>query len=415
MSSLAVLRDADPGTAGPPSGQTADLAARAAAFGRHLAEGAVDRDLNRRLPHAEVRALAETGLLAARVPAAHGGREATILEVARVMLHLGAGDPNVAQAVQPHLCGVEKIRIHGSDLQKQRYFRHILAGGVITNANAECSGPVVGDINTTLRRDGAAWQLHGTKAYCTGSLFASHFYVVANTEDGVRALAFVPADRAGVTVLDDWDGFGQRTSSSGTVVLDQVAVADDEVILLPESGRRRTYEGGFAQLLHAAIDAGIARAALADAVAFCRGTARPVAESGVARASEDPYILQAVGDMSVIVEGAAALVERAALILDGAAALALAGRADGPELDRALGEASVAVAHAKIAANDACLAVSERLFRVGGATATLRPLGLDRHWRNARTHTTHDPVAYKARVVGDFLLNDRLPPVNTKF
>jgi len=188
---------------------------------------------------------------------------------------------------------------------------------------------------------------------------------------------------------------------------------------LPAPGSRRTYEGAFAQVLHAAIDAGIALAALDDAVIFCRDHARPVPEAGVSRASEDPYALHAVGEMATLAHGAVAMVERAARILDDAiSAFFTYGIATStPEqawVERLLAQASVAVAEAKITSSDAALRVSEMLFRVGGASATTSQRNLDRHWRNARTHTTHDPVAYKARAIGDFYLNGRFPPVTTK-
>jgi alkylation response protein AidB-like acyl-CoA dehydrogenase len=203
---------------------------------------------------------------------------------------------------------------------------------------------------------------------------------------------------------------GQRTTASGTARFDGVPVSEGEHFALPTAGALRTHEGAFAQLLHAAIDTGIALAALEDGARYGREKARPVPDAQVSRASDDPFVQASVGEMAMQAHAAEALVERAARLLDAATLEFLAGDA----AERALGEASVAVAEAKMAANGAALQVSEMLYRVGGAGATVRSLNLDRHWRNARTHTTHDPVAYKAKAVGDFYLNDRLPPVNTK-
>lgn len=270
----------------------------------------------------------------------------------------------------------------------------------------------MGEIRVTLSRtaDGKGWQLNGDKHYCTGSLFASHFYALVLRDDGGRSIAVLPRERAGVAIIDDWDGMGQRTTASGTVRFTQADVADDEHLPLPSAGTLRTHEGAFAQILHAAIDTGIALAALEDAARYGRERARPVPEAKVARAGDDPYVLHAVGEMAMLAHGAEALLERAARALDRVVPRALAGQAS----DAELGHASIAVAEAKMAANEAALRVSEMLYRVGGAGATVRGWNFDRHWRNARTHTTHDPVAYKAKAVGDYYLNGALPPITTK-
>ncbi len=44
-----------------------------------------------------------------------------------------------------------------------------------------------------------------------------------------------------------------------------------------------------------------------------------------------------------------------------------------------------------------------------GARATAGKYGFDRFWRNVRTHTLHDPVAYKRREVGRWVLTGELP------
>ncbi|MFJ3044800.1 acyl-CoA dehydrogenase family protein [Herbaspirillum chlorophenolicum] len=392
--------------------RSADLLSAAHRLAGEFAQGAARRDAGRELPHAEIQALARHGILAARVPREFGGIDLPIAELTGIYVALGKADPNIAQAIQPHACGVEKIRLYGTPAQQRRYFALLHEGAMITNASAEKGGGTVGDIRVLLSRQSetGGWRLDGDKHYCTGSLFASHFYALVRRDDGGRSIALLPREREGVAVLDDWDGMGQRTTASGTVRFRQAAVADDEHMPLPPSGTVRTHEGAFAQILHAAIDVGIALAAFEDAAHYGRERARPVPEAGVARASDDPYIQHAVGEMAMLAHGAQALLERAARTLDAVAAKAVAGQANETEL----GMASVAVAEAKMAANDAALRVSEMLYRVGGAGATLRGLNLDRHWRNARTHTTHDPVAYKAKAVGDYYLNGNLPPITSK-
>jgi alkylation response protein AidB-like acyl-CoA dehydrogenase len=395
----------------PSTTPAADLVTTAQTMGARFAQGAASRDAERGLPYAEMAELAASGILGARIPVTHGGPEADFLDVARIFVALGKGDPNIAQCIQPHVCLLEKLRLYADTDQQDRYFAAVSRGALITNANAERGGKLVGDTSTMLRREGAGFRLNGTKFYATGSLFAQMFYITAVGGDGLRAIAIVPVDRPGVTIVDDWDGLGQRTTASGTTRLQEVSIAADEIMWLPDYGRRRTHEGAAAQLYHAAIDAGIALAALDDAVMYGRTRARPVPEAGVDRVADDPYVLHSIGEMATMAYGAVAMVERAASILDRAAALLLHGAPANP----ALIEASIAVAMAKAAANDASLRVAEMVFRVGGASASLRTHNLDRHWRNARTHTLHDPVAYKNRMVGEFYMNDRAPPITTKY
>lgn len=388
------------------------LVALSEQIAERLAAGASARDLERRLPFDEIREIAGTGLLAARVPKAYGGAEVSMVDFARIIVNLAKGDPNVAQAAAPIFPNLEKIRIYGSEAQKKAYFGLVLDGALLTgNAAAERGGKRIGDMTTRVTRDGAHFRLNGEKYYTTGTLFAAYTLVTAHLEGGLRAAVIVPTDREGVRILDDWDGFGQRATGSGTTVFENVLVKAEELLTIPAYGQQRTYEGGFAQLMHAALDTGIALAALKDAVAYGRERARPLPEAGVERAGDDPFVQHAVGEMAILAHGAEALVERAARALDLAVAAFHAGA---PGADQRLGEASIQVAEAKFAANDAALKVSEMIFRLGGASATSRALNLDRHWRNARTHTTHDPVAYKAKAIGNFFLNGALPPINTK-
>jgi SfnB family sulfur acquisition oxidoreductase len=386
------------------------LIAKAESLGASFAQGAAGRDRERRLPYDEIRELAASGVLAARVPQEYGGADVSFPELARIFMLLAKGDPNIAQAIQPHFAFIEQLRLAASEEQKRRYFGAVAKGALIANAFAERGGQFIGDISTTIQRDGEAWIARGSKFYCTGSLFADYILIIGLDGQGGRALAIIPRDREGLTLTDDWDGAGQRTTASGGARLDNVVLTDHEVIALPDWGNVRTHFGAAAQLLHASIEAGIALAALDAAVELGRSKARPLPESGVQRATDDPYVLHAVGEIAVAAHGATAIVERAAQAID----RALGAQASGRPAERKLAEASIAVAEAKAAAEAAALFASQALFRAGGASGTERSLNLDRHWRNARTHTTHDPVAYKYKTIGDFYLNGALPPITTK-
>ena len=395
------------------SGHGEAMAAAARRFSRELAEGAAERDLHRTMPLAEARRLRELGFHAARVPTAYGGPGVSFVELAEVMMHLGAGDPNLAQMIQPHFVLLDWLLLEAPEAQRRRFFADVLKGDIITNAFSERGTKTPGHFATTLSRSGGRYRLSGSKFYATGSLIADKFYVMATLEDGTLALAIVPKDRAGLEIVDDWDGMGQRTTASGTVRLNDVAVEAAEVVPVGW-GKQRSYLGAASQLVHASIDVGIAHAALSDAILYAKTKARPVAESGVDRATDDPYVLQLVGQMSVIAHSAEALLYRSAAKVDRTFAAHHGGSVGRDGMERLYSETSIAVAEAKAAANDASLRVSEMLFGVGGASATLRKYDLDRHWRNARTHTTHDPVSYKYKAIGDYLLNDRPPPISTK-
>lgn len=391
---------------------TAEAAIRIAGnFREQFAASSNRRDRQRLLPFDEIEQLKRSGLLAIRVPKAFGGAELDFITFSQVLRLLSAGDPNIAQAIAPQFTNLEKLRLYGSHAQQQRYFSQVLAGSLMSNAAAEKGGNHIGDVQTALHRTPQGWRLQGKKAYSTGSLYSSIILVTALHPDGGRAAVFVPNDRPGVHVHDDWDGMGQRTTASGTTEYEDVAIADEEILPIPAFGQRRTHEGGFAQLIHSAIDAGIAEAALAEGCRYGREHARVLRESGVSSATEDPYVLHTVGEMAIITHGAQALLERGAHLLDRAVPGSFTPTR---ETDRWLAEASIAIAEAKYATTNASLQVSEMLFRLGGASATTAAHNLDRHWRNARTHTTHDPVSYKARAVGNFYLNGALPPINTK-
>lgn len=395
---------------------TSGAACRAAAedVARQIAAEASRRDQERILPYAEFDLIRSRGLHALRVPREFGGPGASIADLMAVTRILSKADPNVSQALSPHLLVPDMLLLWGSERQQRKYMADILKGHVINNAFAERGGKKVGEIFTTLKRSGDEFRLNGTKFYSTGALMADQIFATARMDDGAMALVFVPCDRAGLELVDDWTGMGQRTTASGTTRFRDVAVQVEEVIRLPDFTSRRTFFGAMAQALHAAIDTGLAEAAFEDAILYGRNEARPVPESGVDRQIDDPYAISTVGHMGVLVHQAMSMLDRAAARLEPAVEAQL-GRLDDPQvLERLLCEASVGVAEAKIAATEASLRVAEMLYLIGGASATLSRHNFDRHWRNARTHTTHDPVAYKYKLVGDYYLSGKPPPISTK-
>ncbi|NUP28926.1 MAG: SfnB family sulfur acquisition oxidoreductase [Nocardia sp.] len=383
----------------------------AAALATEFAVDAAQRDRERALPFAEVRKLAASGLLAVTVPASHGGAELPPSAVAEVVRLLAIADPNIAQIPHSHFVYVNLLKLAGSAEQHHRYLTAVLDGAQIANAQSERGGATVADIATTVRplAEGQRFRIDGVKYYCTGSLFADFLAVLTRLDDpaGVSGLpsgqyvVFLPSDTPGVRIVDDWNGFGQRTTGSGTVSFDNVVVERDQLLARTGAVDEPTAYGASAQLLHAAIDAGIARGALTAAAGFARDRSRPWFEAKVDRAVDDPLLIQRFGELAVAVSAAEAT-------------LAVAGAA----VDAALGvpervaDASIAVATAKVLADRAATEVSSALFETGGTRSAADDLNLHHFWRNARTHTLHDPVRWKYQHIGRTLLHGSPPPLH---
>jgi alkylation response protein AidB-like acyl-CoA dehydrogenase len=232
-------------------------------------------------------------------------------------------------------------------------------------------------------------------------LFAHWVAVVANDENDVSTIAFVPRDTKGITTVDDWSGFGRRTTGSGTTLLDNVEVHPFAILSFAALFERPTSMGPFAQIMHAAVEQGIAEAALDDTVQFVRHSERPAKDAHVDRVSDDPYTIVIAGELKIRVDASSALLDRAGEFVGWAQV--------GPSVET-VAAASVAVAESKIASTEAALLVASKLIELAGSSATLTKHGLDRHWRNARTHSVHDPVRWKYRAIGDYWLNGVNPP-----
>jgi SfnB family sulfur acquisition oxidoreductase len=366
-----------------------------------LAEGATARDRDRILPYEEMELISDAGLLAITVPKTYGGAGVRAGTVARVIAALSRADGSIGQIPQNHFFMLEGLRLQGTEEQKRFFYGRVLAGERLGNALSETGTKTAHDHAARLSRDGSIYRLNGRKFYSTGVLFAHWVAVVANDENNVSTIAFVPRDTKGITIIDDWSGFGQRTTGSGTTLLDNVEAHPFAILSFAALFERPTSMGPFAQIMHAAVEQGIAEAALADTVQFVRHLARPPKDAGVARASDDPYTVATAGELKIRVDASSALLDRAGEFVD---------RAQAEPSIETVAAASVAVAESKIASTEAALLVASKLIELAGSSSTLTRHGLDRHWRNARTHTVHDPVRWKYRAVGDYWLNGVNPP-----
>ncbi len=362
---------------------------------------ASQRDRERRLPLPELERYSQSGLWGITVPREHGGAGVSRATLAEVTAIISRADGSLGQIPQNHYYALEVLRVNGSADQQRRFYARALAGERFGNALAEIGTRTAAERRTRLTADPqGGWRIDGSKFYCTGALYAQWVPTATVGEDGIQRLAFVRRDSPGVEIIDDWSGFGQRVTGSGTVLFKNVAVPDENVMVLTDPAAPANTIKPLAQIIHAAIDLGIGQAALADAVDFVRERWRPWVDAGVERASDDPLTIGEFGRLSIRLDAARALVARAGRILDAATADAS---------PQNVAAAAIAVAEARVLTTEASLAAGSKLFELAGTQSTLDPLNLDRHWRNARTHTLHDPVRWKLHAVGNYYLNDAAP------
>lgn len=389
----------------------AEAIAAAKAFAAAVKDTASHRDRERILPWQELDQWSASGLGGITVPRAYGGPEVSYVTLSEVFAIVCAADPALGQIPQNHFGLLGVLREIGTPAQKQRFYSEVLAGQRLGNAGPERRSSTSGTIlqtGTRLRRTPQGLRLTGTRFYSTGALFAHRVPVRALDDDDRPVQVWVPRDAAGLTVIDDWSSFGQRTTASGTVELDHVAVSEDDVLPIWQLADRPGLYGPTSQIIQAAIDLGIAQAAFDEAIAFVRAHARPWIDANVERAADDPHLIGDVGRLSVELHAAQAVLREAAETLDSLAAFTR--QTNDTELDPDLSaQASVAVAEAKVLTTVIALKASEKLFELAGSSATRAAHNLDRHWRNARTHTLHDPVRWKLHLIGNYFLNGALP------
>ena len=379
--------------------------AEAIEVARELAEtfaaGAAERDRYRRLPWDELDRYSASGLGGITVPKEYGGAGVSHATLAEVFRLLCAADPALGQIPQNQFGVLGLVHELASHEQKQRLYGLVLAGQRLGNAGPERGTRTILQQSTTVTEAGGTLRLNGTRFYSTGALFAHWIPCRALDEQGRAVTVWVARHAPGVQVIDDWSAFGQRTTASGTVRFDNVEVDPANILPVWQLADRPGLSGPVSQLIQAAIDAGIALAAVDDTVRFVREHSRPWVDSGLGRASDDPYIIHAVGRLKIDLHAANEILREAGETLDRIVAA--------PVTAESSAEASVAVAAAKVLTTEIALEASEKLFELAGTAASRAEHNLDRHWRNARTHTLHDPVRWKYHLIGNYALNGVLP------
>jgi alkylation response protein AidB-like acyl-CoA dehydrogenase len=374
-----------------------------------LGTSAREREAARDYAFDDVRALAEAGIALIPIAASEGGAGGSLRDVAEIVIDVARADSNVAQALRASFLTANQVAGRPDLLRRDRILAQLRNRDLFAGTANERSGGASGAVNATARREPGGWVLNGEKYYSTGGLYASWFGGQAKSDDGTIVRFSVPVDRAGVDLLDDFDAVGQRLTASGTTRLTEVRVSDDEVVVADTDVPENPWQGSFAQLYLAAVEAGIAARALDDAVQFVRTRARPIKHSSADKSVDDPYVRQTVGEIAARAQAARAVVLLAAEVLQATRGLT------GDRARTAGADAAVQVAQAGTIAIESALRASELLFDVGGGSITSRDLGFDRHWRNARTVANHNPRQWKLAVSGAYHLTGEDPPTTGLF
>lgn len=390
----------------PPSERYEALAARWRPLFARIRQSAVERDLQHRLPHEEISWLREAGFIRLRLPRELGGSDATLPELFGLLIELGAADTNVVNAVRAHLGFVEDVLTAEEKGWRAHWLDVVASGAMIGAGLSEASGAKVGTFGTNLTQTPQGLRLNGRKFYTTGSLFADWVAVAAQRGEDTVYLQ-VPRDAPGVEIVDDWDGFGQSLTASGTAVFTDVEVRPEWV---RPTASRFPYSVPFYQLVHLASLAGIGRALADDVAHRVQQRDRVYSHGNAARVADDPQILQVVGRVHGAAYAAGAVALHAARAIQRSYDAHQNPAADDAQRLHANTEAHVEVDQSVSVVTQLVLNASTELFDALGASATLRTAGLDRYWRNARTISSHNPRVYRERQVGAFAVNGTPPP-----
>ncbi|WP_335957055.1 SfnB family sulfur acquisition oxidoreductase [Acinetobacter bereziniae] len=355
------------------------------------------RDQQRILPVDVIQELSHKGLGGIRIAKKYGGAQVSNKTLAHVFRILSKADASVGQIPQNQFGLLNAIENIASESQKQFIYAEILKGKRLANGGPERNSKDTKTIETRLDQVNGQYILNGEKFYSTGSSFADWLAIRAIHPLGHTVLTIINAQAQGVEIANDWDGFGQRTTASGTVRLKNVVVSPELIMDEKPLADASKYRGAYSQLIQVAIDVGIAEAAFADTLSAIH-KARPIVDANVEKASFEAYTLQEVGKLNILLDAAILLLDEAAEYLD---------QLDAQDIvtPEQASKASIIVAEAKVYANDAALQISEKLLELGGSRSSLSIYNLDQHWRNARVHTLHDPVRWKLHAIGNYYLN----------
>ena len=369
---------------------------------KRIGEGALAREKDRTLPYEPIQWLKQAGFGAVRVPVAFGGGGVSQKQLFQLLIELAQADSNVVQALRGHFAFVED-RLNAQKTAAQTlWFERFVRGEIVGNAWTEIGQVEIGDVATrvTAAQDGKL-RINGQKYYSTGTIFADwiDLFALDETTDQ-HVIAAVSTQEQGIDIVDDWDGFGQKTTGSGTLTLNDVEIERDHILVFEN---RFKYQTAFYQVVHLATLAGIAQSAVQTFKQEVRQRTRIYSHGNASLVREDAQILQIIGKASAQAYAAQSIALSTAEALD-AAYLQHFQNDEQAELD-ANQRAELVSAQGQVVIAELVLNLSSELFNALGASASSTDKQLDRFWRNARVVASHNPLVYKQKVIGDWEVN----------
>lgn len=385
-----------------------DYAALAAHFRPlfdRIAEGAVERERSRTLPHEAITWLKEAGFGTVRIPKEQGGWGASLPQLFQLLTELAEADSNLPQALRAHFAFVEDRLNQPNSAERDRWFRRFIDGELVGSGWTEIGAVKLGDVITRVTPVANGWTLNGEKFYSTGTLFADWIDVYARRNDNQGdVIALVSTHQPGITREDDWDGFGQCLTGSGTTRFDNAHVEQEHVF---DFATRFRYQTAFYQHVLLATLAGIGRAVARDGAKAVAARNRIYSHSNGDSSRQDVQVLQVIGEITSLAFAVEATVIRAAHSLQSAYEAHLSS--DEVQLLAVNALAEAEAGQAQVIASELVPRAATELFNALGASDTRISKALDRHWRNARTVSSHNPVIYKARDIGNWRVNGTPP------
>ncbi|MET3076337.1 acyl-CoA dehydrogenase family protein [Pantoea leporis] len=370
-----------------------------------IAEGTVARERERTLPHQPISWLKEAGFGTVRIPQEKGGWGASLPQLFQLLTELAEADSNLPQALRAHFAFVEDRLNQPDSAERDRWFGRFIDGELVGSGWTEIGTVKLGDVITRVTPGESGWTLSGEKFYSTGTLFADWIDVYARRNDNQGdVIALVNTHQPGVTREDDWDGFGQRLTGSGTTRFANAHVEQEHVY---DFATRFRYQTAFYQHVLLATLAGIGRAVARDGAQAVAARNRVYSHGNGGAVRQDAQILQVIGEITSLAFAVEATVIRATHSLQSAYVAHVSN--DEAQIAAANVLAEAEAGQAQVIASELVTRAATELFNALGASDTRVSKALDRHWRNARTLSSHNPVVYKARDIGDWKVNGTAP------
>ena len=387
-----------------PTADANELHSRFGPVFDRIAAASLEREQGRVFPHEQVRWLNDAGFGTLRIPEEQGGFGASLEQTFLLLADLGAADANVSHIWRNHLAFVEDRLNAAVSETNDTWIKRFLAGAFVGGGWTEANNVTLANLVTTVTAEDDHWVVTGAKYYATGSLYADWLDVLGRDGDGELLTALVRADDTGVSLVDDWRGFGQRTTASGSARYDRARADRGDVFPAVE---RFSYQSHFYQIAMLSVLTGITRAALRDGATAMSARKRNYPQGLAEVPAQDAQLLQVIGEVSADAFAAESALGQSGRALD----RIVAGRIAGDEANarQRLIDGEVAVAQAQLVIIAAALNATATVFDALGASGVSEDLALDRHWRNARTLASHNPRVYKARIIGDWLINGKDP------